>query len=87
MDALLQSQQLQLKLIRSASVNENCAFDLMGIVQQLTLAEAENVLGIIGDVVLSATVKIMYRAMLQLPGTCTSSLMRSIAHYRRCSLA
>lgn len=47
MDALLQSQQLQLKLIRSASVNENCAFDLMGIVHQLTLAEGKNVLGII----------------------------------------
>jgi hypothetical protein len=52
MQSMLQVQQLQLKLVESASVSENCAIDLMGILFQLTSAQATEVLGII-EVLLS----------------------------------
>lgn len=47
MDALQHVQQLQLKLIRSASVNENCAIDLVGIVYKLNAADAKSVFSVI----------------------------------------
>jgi hypothetical protein len=52
MDSLHQVQQLQLKLITSASVNENCAIDLMEILFNLTPEHAQYVLDII-EVLLS----------------------------------
>lgn len=52
MQSMLQVQQLQLKLVESASVGENCAIDLMGILFKLTSAQATEVLGII-EVLLS----------------------------------
>ncbi|MFU2325520.1 hypothetical protein [Pseudomonas sp. NFX98] len=47
MDALHRIQQLQLKLLESASINESCAVDLLAIIPRLTATEARNVLGII----------------------------------------
>ena len=47
MDSLYRIQQLQLKLIESASVNESCAIDLLDILCTEPVAEYENVLGIV----------------------------------------
>lgn len=41
-------QNLQLRLVESASVNENCAADLLSILRKLTAAEANSVVEIIG---------------------------------------
>jgi|GEM_PF-6883139 len=47
MQTMLQIQQLQLKLVESASVSENCAIDLMDILFKLKAEQAKDVLGII----------------------------------------
>jgi hypothetical protein len=47
MDSLCHVQQLQLKLVMSASVSESCAIDLTAVVYKLTGEEAETLLGII----------------------------------------
>jgi len=52
MQTMLQIQQLQLKLVESASVSENCAIDLMDILFKLKAEQAKDVLGII-EVLLS----------------------------------
>lgn len=52
MQTMLQIQQLQLKLVESASVSENCAIDLMDILFKLKAEQAKDVLGIV-EVLLS----------------------------------
>lgn len=41
-------QQMQLRLIEAASVNESCANDLLDILRKLSCTEARCVIGIIG---------------------------------------
>ncbi len=48
MKSLRDIQNLQLRLVESASVNENCAADLLSILRKLTAAEASSVVEIIG---------------------------------------
>lgn len=48
MDDLLQFQTLQLRLIESASVNESCASDLMGLMHKLVATDANSIISIIG---------------------------------------
>lgn len=48
MKSLRDIQNLQLRLVESASVNENCAADLLSILRKLTAAEANSVVEIIG---------------------------------------
>ena len=48
MKPLRDIQNLQLRLVESASVNENCAADLLSILRKLTAAEANSVVEIIG---------------------------------------
>jgi hypothetical protein len=47
MDPLERIQELQLKLIESASVSESCARDLMDILCNLSTADARSVRGIV----------------------------------------
>ncbi|MFJ9991369.1 hypothetical protein ACIQSO_11550 [Pseudomonas putida] len=47
MDALQVIQQLQLRLVESAAINESCANDLMSILRRLTDAEASCIIEII----------------------------------------
>lgn len=47
MKPLRDIQNLQLRLIESASVNESCAADLLSILRKLSAAEAKSVLEII----------------------------------------
>ncbi|UVL43265.1 hypothetical protein LOY55_14740 [Pseudomonas sp. B21-040] len=56
MDAVFHIQQLQLKFLKSASVNENCAIDLLAILHRLSAEETRNVLGIIDLLVNEAEV-------------------------------
>ncbi|KII33835.1 MULTISPECIES: hypothetical protein [Pseudomonas] len=48
MKPLRDLQNLQLRLVESASVNESCAADLLSILQKLTNKEANSVVEIIG---------------------------------------
>ncbi|SDV01920.1 hypothetical protein SAMN05216202_3241 [Pseudomonas mucidolens] len=47
MDTLREIQTLQLRLIESASVSENCASDLLSLIRKLTAAEASSVINMI----------------------------------------
>lgn len=47
MDPLHEIQRRQLRLIESASVNEACAIDLLGVLRRLTAADASTVLNIV----------------------------------------
>ncbi|WP_409317915.1 hypothetical protein [Pseudomonas sp. KCJK9016] len=48
MSSLRDIQNFQLRLIESVSVSESCAADLLSILRKLTVAEANNVIEIIG---------------------------------------
>lgn len=48
MNCVKNIQQLQLRLIEAALVNESCANDLVGILRKLSCAEAKCVIDIIG---------------------------------------
>ncbi|QHC95857.1 MULTISPECIES: hypothetical protein [unclassified Pseudomonas] len=48
MKPLRDLQNLQLRLVESAAVNESCAADLLSILQKLTNKEANSVVEIIG---------------------------------------
>ena len=48
MNSVKTIQQLQLKLIETASINESCANDLLEILRKLSCAEAKCVIAIIG---------------------------------------
>ncbi|MCS3420209.1 hypothetical protein M2399_005499 [Pseudomonas sp. BIGb0450] len=47
MDPLHEIQRRQLRLIESASVNEACAIDLLGVLRRLTAADASTVLNMV----------------------------------------
>lgn len=49
MNSLQKIQTLQLRLIESAAVNENCASDLLSLLRKLTAAEAINVLSMVAQ--------------------------------------
>ena len=59
-------QNLQLRLVESASVNDSCAHDLFVILRKLNIAEATNVVGIINLLHSEAqALRVLSREMIQ----------------------